>query len=336
MKTKILLTGVGGSIGVHTLCHILSNTNWDVIGTDSFRHKGITDRVTQILDDHPEWKSRVKIITHDLTAPFSPILIDKIGTIDFVISMASRSDVEESIQNPVEFIRDNVAIATNVLEYARTAKPRAFIQISTDEVYGPSGENQGHKEWSSILPSNPYAASKASQEAIAISYWRTYGVPVIITNTMNNFGEMQQPLKFSALVQRMVQAGKTVTIHGSKTKMGSRFYLHSRNFADALLFILTNTKPYMHKDGETDKPDRYNIVGDKRIYNLEFAQIIASLMGKKLKYKLVDFHKSRPGHDRHYGLDGAKLKKLGWKSPVPFEKSLSNTINWTQEHKNWL
>jgi len=335
-KKRVLLTGIGGSIGCHTLIHILKNTDWDVVGLDSFKHMGLTDRVYMVMREHEDLWPRLTVFQHDLKASIADILSKEIGHIDYIINMASRSDVDNSIVDPENFIMDNVQSTITMLEYARKAKPQAFIQISTDEVYGPSGEFGAHKEWSALIPSNPYSASKACQEVIAISYWRCFGVPVIITNTMNNFGEMQQPQKFPSMVQKKVAKGETVIVHGTKTKIGSRFYLHSRNFADALVFLLNKKAPYMHKEGEVDRPDRYNIVGDKRIYNLELAQLIAKLMKKPLKYKLVDFHKTRPGHDRHYGLDGTKLADLGWKSPISFEESMKQTIAWQKRHQQWL
>jgi dTDP-glucose 4,6-dehydratase len=335
MSKRLLLTGIGGSIGCHTLCHLLHNTDWEIVGIDSFRHKGLTDRVEEILRVHDSWRSRVQVFTHDLTAPISGILARRIGPIDYIINMASLSDVGASIENPAPFIVNNVQLVVNVLEFARQCKPAVFIQISTDEVYGPSGGNEEHVEWDTILPSNPYAASKAAQEAIAISYWRSYGVPLIITNTMNAFGEMQQSSKFPAIVQRKVTRGEVVTIHGNAQTIGSRYYIHSRNFADALWFLLETTKPYIHKDGEIDRPDRYNIAGDKRINNLDLALLIAELLGKPLQYELEDFHSARPGHDRHYGLAGSKLAKLGWRPPVSFEDSLKSTLEWSRKHPEW-
>lgn len=335
MKTA-LITGIGGSIGVHVLAHLMHNTDWNVVGIDSFRHKGLVDRVTEVSKGHPEWNPRIKIVTHDLRAPISDLTQQKIGPVDYIINLASRSDVDASIIEPEQFILDNVQSTLTMLEYARKVKPSAFVQFSTDEVYGPSGENDGHVEWSPIIPSNPYSASKAMQEAAAISYWRTFAVPLIITNTMNNFGEMQQPAKFPAMIQKKIAAGETVTIHGTREKIGSRYYLHSRNAADAVLFILKNTTPYMHQDGEIDRPDRYNIVGDKRVSNLELVQMIADLMEKPFRYEFIDFHKTRPGHDRHYGLDGTKLKSLGWKAPIDFAKSLLWTIKWQEKHPEWL
>lgn len=334
---KVLITGVGGAIGVHVLAHIMHNTDWTVVGIDSFRHKGYYDRVTEVCKDHPDWLKRINIVHHDLTVPMTQRQIDKIGDIDYIINLASLSDVQGSIDDPVPFIRNNTDLMLNILEYAREVKPKAFLHFSTDEVYGSAPIDKGHPEWDTILPSNPYSASKAAQEAIAIAYWRSYGVPLIITNTMNNFGEMQGATKYPAMIQKNVAINRLVTVHASSDgQIGTRYYLHSRNAADACLFILQNTKPYLHEPGQIDRPDRYNIVGDKQVDNLELAKTIARLMGKELRYELVDFHSKAPGHDLHYGLNGEKLAKLGWSSPKSFEESLKDTIDWQQEHHEWM
>jgi dTDP-glucose 4,6-dehydratase len=337
-KKRVMLTGIGGSIGCHFFAHIMQNTDWHVVGVDSFRHKGWTDRIVNILDDHPEWRERLTLITHDLMAPFSPITKGKMGHIDYIISMASLSDVWDSIREPITYVTTNVAIVLNLLEYAREIKPEVFLQISTDEVYGPTEnkKQKGAKEWAPIAPSNPYSASKACQEAIAIAYWRTYGVPLIITNTMNNFGEMQQHNKFPVLVQKKIAKGEVVTIHGKKGAIGSRSYIHSRNFADAVLFLLKKTKPHQHVPGTADLPDRYNIAGDKQLDNVELAKLIAKLMKKKLIYKLEPGQIQRPGHDPHYALDDKKLYSLGWKPPHSFEESMENTIKWQMNHPEWI
>ena len=144
--------------------------------------------------------------SHDLTVPFSSLTKKKIGHIDYIINTASLSDVEASITDPVPFVQNNVNLALYMLEYAREIKPEVFVQISTDEVYGASASKFGdlRKEWDAIIPSNPYAASKAAQEAIAISYWRSYGVPIILTNTMNNMDTMQQPSKYPVTIHRII------------------------------------------------------------------------------------------------------------------------------------
>jgi len=335
--TRCLLTGIGGSIGCHTLCHIMKNTDWDLIGIDSFRHKGLTDRVEEVLVDHPEWRKRITIFTHDLSAPISFFLARKIGKIDYIINMASLSDVFGSITDPVPFVQTNVSLALNMLEYARVVRPKAFLQISTDEVYGPTDGVHAHKEWDPIVPSNPYSASKVAQEAIAIAYWRTYAVPLIIVNLMNNFGEMQSPAKFPAIIQRKIMRDEEIIIHANSGVVGSRHYIHSRNSADAFVFLLKNTLPRLHADGTVDKPDRYNIVGDKQVDNVELVNYIAQCIpGATPRYKVENAKVSRPGHDSHYGLDGTKLFNLGWKSPVSFEQSMKETVRWTQAHSEWL
>ncbi len=333
---RVLLTGISGSIGIHVMHHIFKNTDWDVVGIVTFRNKGLVERFTDMMIDHPENWRRLTLITHDLTRPFTKTVKERIGQVDYILNLASLSDVEASIQDPVPFMRNNIELMYTMLEFAREARPEAFIQFSTDEVYGASGKDHRYPEWSSIVPSNPYSASKAAQEAIAISYWRSYGVPVVLTNTMNNFGEYQQPSKYPVIIQRSVLEDTELTVHGREGDIGTRYYIHSRNAADALLFILRNLPAYLHQSGEVDRPDRYNIVGDKQVDNLSLAKLIANLMNKPLKYKLVDFHSTRPGHDSNYGLDGTKLKDLGWESPLSFEESLKATIEWQSEHKDWM
>ena len=334
---RVLLTGIGGSIATHFVAHIMHNTDWEIVGIDSFRHKGWTDRLTEVTKSHLDWMKRITVFTHDLTAPFSELLKKRIGKVDYIISMASLSDVEASIQEPVQFCKNNVDLVLNLLEFAKEVKPEVFVQISTDEVYGPTlGKNDGYREWDAKIPSNPYAASKSAQEEFCIAWWRAYGVPVVIVNTMNNWGQMQQSSKYPVMIQKALMKGEEITIHGDNDGVGSRSYIHSRNFADAVLFILKNTKPHLHAPSAIDKPDRYHIAGDQQVDNLELAQLIAKLMGKELRYKLVNFHRVRMGHDKHYGLNDDKLKALGWKPPVSFEEGLRTTIEWQMENPDWI
>ena len=338
MSKTILITGAGGAIGVHMLAKMLADTDWKIYAIDSFRHKGEFDRLAQLLEKHPKAAERVEVVVHDLVVPFSERQIRKFSDVDYIVNMASLSDVHDSIVNPAPFILNNTALAVTMLELAREIKPKAFIQFSTDEVYGPdSAAGHGHAEWDVILPSNPYAASKAAQEAIAIAYWRSYGLPLIITNLMNNFGEMQSASKFPAMVQKRLAKGEKITIHtGNNGEIGSRFYIHSENTADAILFLLKNTTPAQHQPGELDRPDRYNIVGDAQLNNIELAKLIADLMEKPIEIELVNYHKINPGHDLHYGLDGTKLKSLGWQPPVAFEETMKRVIEWQKDHPAWL
>ncbi len=333
MKNRILLTGAGGFVGSHVLSHLLKNTNHDIVCVCSWKHKGAPYR---ILDDenYQAHKDRVTIVTHDLTAPFTVDVIQKIGRADIVLNIASESHVDRSIDDPVEFIQNNVNLVLNMLDWATVFKPKLFLQFSTDEIYGQAPIGVNHKEWSPIIPSNPYSASKACQEAIAISYWRTYGVPVIITNTMNVFGERQDKEKFVSLCIDKALSGEKLTIHSYPDGVtpGSRFYIHARNVADAVLFIMNNVEAKMYPD--YDMPERLNIVGEKEVDNLTMAKLISGYVGKPLNYELVNFHSSRPGHDCRYSLDGSKLAELGWKPKLSFEESLNNTIQWTLNQKS--
>jgi dTDP-glucose 4,6-dehydratase len=325
---KILLTGGAGFVGSHILSHFLKNTDHEIVCVCSWKHRGAPFR---ILNDanYQENKERVKIITHDLISPLTADVKEKIGFPDIIINVASESHVDRSITDPVPFVKNNVDLMLTMLEFAREVKPKMFLQFSTDEVYGQAPLGVDHKEWSPIIPSNPYSASKAAQEAIAISYWRTYKIPVIITNTMNVFGERQDKEKFIQLVIEKVKNEEKVTIHGypdGKTA-GSRFYIHARNVADAILHIITNVTPTMYP--EVDRPERFNVVGEKEVDNLTLANLIASYVGKPLKYEMVDFHSSRPGHDCRYSLDGEKLASIGWKPKVSFEESLKRTVDFS-------
>lgn len=331
---RVLLTGASGFFGSHLLRHLLMNTDWEIVCIYSLKHKGTPERIENAWKDQD--KSRVTLIRHDLEVPFTEHTKKRIGRIDYILNIASNSHVDRSITNPGDFVLGNVQLVYTMLELARELRPELFLQFSTDEVYGPAPHGVDYEEWSKIRPSNPYSASKAAQEAIAFSYWRTYGVPVIITNTMNIFGQTQDPEKFCALLIRKIYNGEEVTIHGREGDIGSRYYLHARNAADAVLFIVNNLPPKKYREDVVMEPDRYNIVGDVEMNNLDFANLVAEIMGKELKYKLMDFHSGRPGHDRRYALSGKKLKDLGWKAPHDFKKSLETTINWTIQNPQWL
>lgn len=252
--------------------------------------------------------------------------------------MASESHVDRSITDPRPFVENNVALVLTLLEYIREYPVEKFLHVSTDEVYGPAPQGHDHKEGEPHRPSNPYSASKSAQEAIVYSYWRTYGLPCAISNTMNIIGERQDPEKFVPLVLKKVLRGETVDIHASPDgRPGSRFYLHARNQADALVFLLM-CEPFARYDHRY-LPDiqRFNVVGETELDNLQMARLIAEYAGRELFWSLTDFHSSRPGHDLRYALDGTKMShQLGWKPPVPLFESLRRTIEWTVKNPEWL
>lgn len=371
MPKRILLTGGGGFIGSHCIQYWLENTDWEIICLDSFNHKGYVSRIQEVggrlqnISWTGDWEKRVKIYTHDLTVPIDPPLenlimerkLDDRGMItekkiDYVVSMASDSAVERSASDPTHCWHNNCSLIATMLELARKINPALFLQISTDEVYGEAKPkpHPGHHEWDVIMPSNPYAASKAAQEALCISYWRTFSTPVVLTNCMNIIAEWQDPEKFlPKIIQFVAQGKKEMPIYADKVDreedanheedgqlwyIGSRVYLDARNKADALMFLMQ--KEAAKYNGASSIPDRYNICGDTEVNNLELAQMVAEIMGKKLDYKLVPSESARPGYDRRYALDGTKLSNLGWKQPVSFRETLERVVKWTMDNPHWL
>lgn len=334
VKTCVL-TGASGFIASHCLEYFLNNTDWNFICPCSFMHKGTPERITEIFDRTPEFRGRVRVITHDLTIPFTDHTISTFPQIDYIINVASESHVVRSIEDPVPFVQNNVNLILTMLELARVVKPKVFFHISTDEIYGSAPVGTRYKEWDVIKPSNPYAASKAAQEAIAISYWRTYDVPLVITNTVNNFGENQDSEKYLSRLIKLIYNNEIVTIHGNDDYVGGRFYIYVDNHADAILHIIKNV-PIETCKGEQDLPLRFNVTSDDELDNREVALLVAELMGKELKYKLVDFHEERKGHDRRYALSGEKLKETGWEMPFKFRESLEKYIKWSLDNKRWV
>ena len=327
MSQKILVTGGAGFIGTHFVEHLLKNTDWDIVVLDKLTYA--SSGLDRLRDINVFDGNRVKIFTADFTKAVDQGLAQEIGQVDYIIHMGAETHVDRSIENAEPFVMTNVLGTMRMLEFARTQENlKKFLYFSTDEVFGPAPEGTAFKEWDRYNAKNPYAASKAGGEELAIAYHNTHGVPAMITHTMNVFGERQHPEKFIPMTVRKILAGEPVTIHSNKekTKAGSRFWIHGRNVAAAIMFLLDK--------GEVG--DKYNIVGEREVDNLEMAQSIAKILGKPLHYEMVDFHSSRPGHDLRYALDGAKLQAMGWKLPLSFDESLKKTIEWTVEHPKWL
>ena len=170
-----------------------------------------------------------------------------------------------------------------------------------------------------------------------VAYENTYGLPSLITHTMNVFGERQNPEKYIPMVIKRVRDNETVTVHANKEKniAGSRHYIHAEDVAEALLFLYEYDISQLKPDETGAKCQKFNIVGKDEIDNLELAEFIAKAQKKELNYKMVDFHSQRPGHDLRYALDGSKMANMGWKPKSAFDR-LEQTINWTLENDRWL
>jgi dTDP-glucose 4,6-dehydratase len=325
---KCIITGAKGFLATHLIEHLLKNTDWEIIGFDKMGYASLSNKMIEDIDTYEIYKHRLTFYDIDLNLPVPYGVAQAIGEVDIILHLAAESHVDRSIEDPVPFIKNNVMCTLNILEYARNfPNLKMFVNFSTDEVYGPAPEGHDFKEFEYHHPSNPYSASKSAQEAIGIAYSNTYSVPVVTTHTMNIIGERQNKEKFVPLVISKVLKGETVTIHGdkTKTKSGTRFYIHARNVSQALLNIVNaGYKGY----------DEWNIVGEEELSNLELAQLIADHIGKELKYEIVDFHSSRPGHDLRYALDGTKYYEAFGEHPKSLRDSLNKTIDWTIDRKD--
>lgn len=324
---KILITGGAGFLGHHVIEHIIKNTDWEVVVLDKLTYA--SNGLNRIRDINAYNNVRVKILTADFTKPIDQCLEEEIGEVDYILHIGAETHVDNSIENPRVFVYSNVIGTLEVLEFARRQKNlKRFFYFSTDEVFGPAPEGTRYKEWDRYNSGNPYSAAKAGGEELCLAYHNTYKLPVIITHTMNIFGERQHSEKFIPKVIKHVLENKTIPIHSNidRTKSGSRFWIHARNVAAAIMFLMDNP--------EAKNGDKFNIVGEQEVSNLDMALKIAEIMNKELKFEMVDFHSSRPGHDLRYALDGTKMDKLGWKLPVSFEDSLKKTILWTINDKN--
>lgn len=324
---RILLTGGAGFIGHHTFEGIMKHTNHDVVILEGLNYAGSLCRLTDI-EKFREWQvqGRVKLVPHNIQFPFNDYVRQFIKPIDAIIHMVAETHVNRSLVDAYPFVMTNFVGTYNVLEYARSIHGlRRYIQVSTDEVYGPAKSGQYFKEDDRVRPSNPYAACKEGADSLTYSYFNSHQLPVIITRTMNNFGERQDPEKFIMKVMRGLLNDSEIDIHGTPDDIGSRFWLHARNHANAFIFLLENGV----------NGNIYHVVGEE-MNNLQIAQMVADVIGRPIKTRFVDFHSCRPGHDRRYALSGEKLQRLGWELPLGTRASLENTILWTMRHPEWL
>jgi dTDP-glucose 4,6-dehydratase len=342
MSKTVLITGGAGFIAHHVIDKILKETDWHIVSLDRLDISGNLNRLHDMLQDHDprEVARRLRIIFHDLKAEVNSQIIADIGHIDIVLHLAAGSHVDRSITYPMEFVQDNVVGTVNMLDYARKHLPNLerFVYFSTDEIYGIAPPGVAYKEYDRYNSTNPYSASKAAAEEFCVAYENTYKMPIVVTHTMNVFGERQHPEKFIPATIQKVRDGETVVIHAdpSRTVAGSRMYIHARDVAEGLMFIL-NLENYQHTGdyGHAHCP-KFNLVGTEEIDNLTLAQMIAAAVGRELKYEMTDFHTSRPGHDMRYALDGGLLKSLGWEAKIKLSERIKGMVDWTLENERWL
>lgn len=342
MTKNVLITGGAGFIAHHVIKAIIDQTDWNITCLDRLDYSGNLNRIDEILTGYTkEDKKRVRILFHDLRAEINPLVKSRIGKQDIILHLAASTHVDRSITDPMSFIHDNILGTAHLLEFARTVdyKLERFLYFSTDEIFGPAPPGVSYKERDRYNSTNPYSASKAAGEELCVAYENTFKIPMVITHTMNVFGERQTPEKFIPMCIKKVRDGEKIFIHSdsSKTLPGSRFYIHAADVADAILHILTKVDlDSVEKDFGNAKCPKFNVVGKEEIDNLELAQMIAEAQNKELNYEMIDFHSSRPGHDLRYALSGELLKSLGWEPRISLKERIKQVVDWSLKNAQWV
>jgi dTDP-glucose 4,6-dehydratase len=337
---RILVTGGAGFIGSAVIRHIIENTADTVINLDKLTYAGNLESLNSVVTN-----ARYAFEQVDICDRAELDRVFKTHKPDVVMHLAAESHVDRSITGPIEFIQTNIVGTYNLLEAAReywntldvSAKDAfRFHHISTDEVYGDlphPDEQEGvlplFTEETSYAPSSPYSASKASSDHLVRAWLRTYGFPTIVTNCSNNYGPYHFPEKLIPLVILNALEGKDLPIYGKGDQI--RDWLYVEDHARALYKVVTEGKV-----GET-----YNIGGHNEKQNLEvvhtICEILDTLVPKESKYaEQITYVTDRPGHDRRYAIDSAKMgKELNWTPVETFETGLRKTIEWYLTNQQW-
>jgi dTDP-glucose 4,6-dehydratase len=314
---KVLVTGGAGFIGSNFIHYLLrEHPDWEVTNFDKLTYAGNLENLEDIEND-----SRYHFVKGDIT---DRTLVNKSLSqgFDVVVNFAAESHVDRSILDSSPFLKTNVQGTQVLLEGAREHGINVFLQVSTDEVYGSLGSEGKFTEDSPALPNSPYAASKAAADCLCRAYYRTYGLPVIITRCSNNYGPFQFPEKFIPLAITNARENKPIPVYGDGLNV--RDWIHVEDHSHALALVIQRGKL-----GEV-----YNIGGNNERTNLELVQYILRIVGKP--HSLINYVADRPGHDRRYALDTVKIQhELSWEPTISFEEGLSKTIDWYLTNEPW-
>lgn len=345
MTKKVLITGGAGFIGHHIIDLFLQKTDWEIVSLDRLDYSGNLNRLDNVVSRYPaSTRKRVKVVWHDLKAEIKEINSNFIGDVNIILHLAASSHVDRSITHPMEFVMDNTIGTVNILNYARSLKNlERMIYFSTDEIFGIAPPGVSYKERDRYNSTNPYSASKAAAEEFCVAYENTYKLPIFITHTMNVFGERQHPEKFIPMCIRKIRDNEKIFIHSDETKTipGSRFYIHAKDVAEAMYFLLNmKDEKVLSKVYEPDfggaKCPKFNVVGKEEINNLDLVNIIARAQNKDPIYEMIDFHTSRPGHDLRYALSGDYMRELGWEPRFTLNERIKEVVDWSLANKEWI
>jgi dTDP-glucose 4,6-dehydratase len=336
MSKTFLVTGGAGFIGSAVIRELIRNTEHKVVNVDKLTYAGNLESLTSVSGDSRYHFEKVDICDateiERLFNQYKP---------DVVMHLAAESHVDRSIEGPAEFINTNIVGTYTLLEAARKywqkqGKPEnfRFHHISTDEVYGDlHGSDDLFTETTPYAPSSPYSASKASSDHLVRAWYRTYGLPTVLTNCSNNYGPYHFPEKLIPLMILNALDGKPLPVYGDGSQI--RDWLYVEDHARALLKVATEGKV-----GET-----YNIGGHNEKKNIDVVELICELLEELVPEKpasvtsytdLITFVADRPGHDLRYAIDASKIEReLGWVPAETFESGMRKTVQWYLDNKSW-
>jgi dTDP-glucose 4,6-dehydratase len=336
-KKTLLITGGAGFIGTNFIrCTLAVRPYWILVNLDALTYAGNAGNLDDLAPDLAE---RYRFVHGDIT---DTSLLEEVFAeynFDGVVHFAAESHVDRSIVSPEAFLDTNVMGTFRLLEaslkYWKKADKKEdfrFLHISTDEVYGSLGSEGSFTEKSPYDPSSPYSASKAASDHFVKAYFRTYGLPTIVTNSSNNYGPYQFPEKFIPLMILNIMEEKPLPVYGDGKNV--RDWLYVMDHCDALIKVLEQGKP-----GET-----YNIGAYEERQNIDIIHFLCDLMDTRLNRspknssrRLIKFVADRPGHDRRYAIDAGNIRaQLGWRPRHSLEQALESTVDWYLDHMGWV
>jgi dTDP-glucose 4,6-dehydratase len=311
---KLLVTGGAGFIGSNFIRHVLrAHPDDQVVNLDKLTYAGNRANLADVEGDR-----RYTFVQGDICD--ARLVRDLLRGVDAVVNFAAESHVDRSLTEADAFLRTDVFGVFTLLEAVRELRVPRLLHISTDEVYG-SVASGSSAETDPLRPSNPYSASKAGGDLLALAYWHTHRVPVLITRSSNNFGPSQYPEKVIPLFVTNALDDLPLPLYGD-----------GRNVRD-WLYVLDNCAAIdlvLRKGGDGEV---YNIGGGHEVENVALTREILRLTGKA--ERLIQRVADRPGHDRRYSVDCAKVRQLGWAPEHPFGSALEATVRWYREHEAW-
>ncbi len=312
---RLLVTGGAGFIGSNFIRYMLGKyPGYEIINLDKLTYAGNLENLRDIESD-----SRYSFVKGDIC---DADLMDELAKqVDGIINFAAESHVDRSIEEPQSFVVTDVLGTQTILEAVKHNKVGRFLHISTDEVYGSIPPGRSSLETDPLEPNSPYSASKAGGDLICRAYHKTYGTPVLITRSSNNFGPYQYPEKLISLLTTNAIDGLPLPVYGD-----------GRNVRD-WIYVLDNCEGLdivFHKGAEGEI---YNLGGGNEVPNIDIVKQIVA--GTGARDSLISYVDDRLGHDRRYSLNSGKAKSLGWAPRRDFKEALTETISWYKDNEAW-